>query len=69
MDALHEHINRWTMKEHGNLEHFCGIDQYSLCFPVSVGTKNTLDLLVDMGQVRLAIALCILLTCASCSPT
>ena len=52
MDALHEHINRWTMKEHGNVEHFCGIDQYSLCSSVSVGSKNALDLLVDMGQVR-----------------
>jgi len=52
MESLHESISQWTMKEHGNVEHRCGIEDHSTCSPVTASSNgNPLKLLVSMGKV------------------
>ena len=50
MESLHESISRWTMREHGNVEHRCGVEDHSTCSPASgtfqilaVGSKDSLS--------------------------
>ena len=50
MDSLHESISRWTMKEHGQKEHLCGVDEHSTCY-ARPASSNALQFLVSVGKL------------------
>ncbi|CAE7502123.1 LPAL2 [Symbiodinium sp. CCMP2456] len=50
MDSLHESISRWTMKEHGQKEHLCGVDEHSTCY-ARPASSDALQFLVSLGKL------------------